>query len=48
MYVEDTFDSKYQLLINGRENVGIKELKDPKAIIDYSVTWWCLWNFGRL
>ena len=27
---------KYQLLVNGREKVGIKKLKNPKALIDYS------------
>ena len=27
---------KYKLLINVREKVGIKELKNPKAFIDYS------------
>ena len=30
--------SKYQFLTNGRENVGIKKLKNPKAFIDYSKT----------
>ena len=32
------YTSKYQLLINGREKVGIKNLKNPKAFIDYSHT----------
>ena len=27
LYVKDPFESKYQLLINGREKVGIKTLK---------------------
>ena len=36
LYVKDTFESKYQLLINGREKVGIEILKIPKALIDYS------------
>ena len=27
---------KYQLLVNGREKVGIKKLKNPKALTDYS------------
>ena len=31
-------NSKYQLFINGREKVGIKTLKIPKAFIDYSQT----------
>ena len=34
--VKDPFESKYQLLINGRDNGGIKKLKTPKAFIDYS------------
>ena len=37
-YVKDPFKSKYQLLINGREKVGIENLKSPKAFIDYSQT----------
>ena len=28
--------SKYQLLINGRKNVGNKEEENPEALIDYS------------
>ena len=36
LYVKDPFESKYQLLINGREKVGIENLKNPKALIDYS------------
>ena len=38
LYVKDPFESKYQLLINGRKNVGIKRLKNLKAFIDYSQT----------
>ena len=38
LYVKDPFESKYQLLINGRVKVGIKALKNPKAFIDYSQT----------
>ena len=38
LYVKDPFKSKYQLLINGREKVEIKELKNPKAFMDYSQT----------
>ena len=38
LYVKDPFESKYRLLINRREKVGIKELKNPKAFIDYSQT----------
>ena len=38
LYIKDPFESKYQLLINEREKVGIKELKNPKAFTDYSQT----------
>ena len=38
LYLKDPFESKYQLLVNGREKVGIKILKNPKAFIDYSQT----------
>ena len=38
MYLKDPFQSKYQLLINGREKVGIKKLKNPKAFIECSQT----------
>ena len=30
--------SSHQVLINGREKIGIKKSKDPKAFIDYSQT----------
>ena len=36
LYVKDSFESKYQLFINGREKVGIKKLKNSKTVIDYS------------
>ena len=36
LYVKDPFKSKYQVLVNRREKVGIKNLKNPKAFIDYS------------
>ena len=38
LYVKDPFESKYQLLINRREKVGIKKLKNLKTFIDYSQT----------
>ena len=38
LYVRDPFESKYQLLINGRENVRIENLKNSKAFIDYLQT----------
>ena len=34
LYVKDQLESKYQLLINGREIVGIQELESPKLFID--------------
>ena len=37
-YVKDLFKSKYQLFINGKENVGIKKSKNLKAFINYSQT----------
>ena len=36
--VKDPFESKYQLPINGRKIVEIKELKYPEAFIDYLQT----------
>ena len=38
LYIKDPFESKYQLLINGREKVGNEDLKIPKSFIDYSQT----------
>ena len=38
LYIKDPFESKYQLLINGREKLGIHNLKNPKAFTDYSQT----------
>ena len=38
LYIKDLFQSKYQLLINGREKIGIKAQKNPKAFIDYLQT----------
>ena len=37
-YVKDPFESEHQLLINGREKVGIKGWKNPEAFADYSQT----------
>ena len=36
LYVRDPFESKYQLLANKREKVGIEKTKNLKAFIDYS------------
>ena len=38
LFVKDPFESKYQLLINGREKLAIKKLKNSKVFIDYSQT----------
>ena len=38
LYVNDPFESKYQLLNNGKEKIGIKKLKNSKAFIFYSQT----------
>ena len=38
LYVKDPSKSKDQLLINGREKVGIENLKNSKAFTDYSQT----------
>ena len=38
LYLKDPFESKYQLLINGRGKVGIKKLKNPKAFNECSQT----------
>ena len=36
LYAKDPYESKYQYLINKREDVGINHFKDPKAFIEYS------------
>ena len=41
LYVEDRFESKYQLLINGREKVDIKKLKNQNHWLFTNN--WCLW-----
>ena len=38
LYIKDPFKSKYQLLINKRENVRIKKFKSQKAFIDFLQT----------
>ena len=29
------FETKYQLLVNGREKIGIENLKNPKIFVDF-------------
>ena len=36
LYAKDPYESKYQYLINKREDVGINHFKDLKAFIEYS------------
>ena len=36
LYIKYPLESTYQLLINRREKVGIKNLKNSKAFINYS------------
>ena len=36
LYLQNPFESKYPLFLNGRRKKGIKILKIPKAFIDYS------------
>ena len=38
LFVKDLLESTYQLLINGREKIRIKILKNPKVFIVYSQT----------
>ena len=36
LYAKDPSEAKYQLLINKRENIGLKYLNAPKTFIEYS------------
>ena len=36
LYAKDLYEPKYEYLINKREQVGIKNLNDPHAFIEYS------------
>ena len=35
LFAKDTYEAKYQLLINKRESTGWKYLNDSKAFIEY-------------
>ena len=35
-YAKDSYEAKYQFLINKRESTGLKHFNDPKAFIEYS------------
>ena len=36
LYAENSYEVKYQFLINRKESTGLKHLKDCKALIQYS------------
>ena len=36
LYAKDSYEAKYQLLINKRHSAGLKYLNDSKAFIEYS------------
>ena len=36
LYAKDLYEPKYECLINKRKQVGIKNLNDPHAFIEYS------------
>ena len=36
LYAKDSYEVKYQCLINKREKVGLDQFKDPRAFIEYS------------
>ena len=36
LYAKDPYEAKYQHLINKREKVGLDDLNDPKAFMEYS------------
>ena len=36
LYAKDTYERKYQYLINKREKVGLDHFNDPRAFIEYS------------
>ena len=36
LYAKDSYEDKYQFLINKRESIGLKHFNEPKAFIEYS------------
>ena len=36
LYAKDSYEDKYQLLINKRESIELKHFNEPKAFIEYS------------
>ena len=37
LYAKDSYEAKYQFLINKRESIGLKHVNNPKTFIVY----WC-------
>ena len=40
IYAKDPYETKYQLLIEKREKVGLKHCNDPKPFTEYSNDMW--------
>ena len=40
-YAKDTYEAKYQFLINKRESTGLKHFNDPKAFLLLSIQMIC-------
>ena len=36
LYAKNSYEAKYQVIINKRENTGLKHFNDSKAVIEYS------------
>ena len=36
LHAKDSYEAKYQCLINKRESVGTNHFNDPKTLIEYS------------
>ena len=36
LFAKDSYEAKYQFLINKRKSTGLKHFNDPKAFIEYS------------
>lgn len=40
LYAKDSFEEKYQLIINKCESVSLRHGNDPKAFIEYANSMW--------
>ena len=43
-WIKDLFESKYQLLMNLRKNVGLQKFKNFKIYWLFANNWWWLWK----